>query len=66
VQLSDTLGRLTLETACEARWQGQLADGKGPGGAGPAYQNRIRYQLQRHATAAAGPGPRQLEWYLTA
>lgn len=67
IQLSDTLGRLTLEhrLRLEQRWQGQLAEGRGRAVQSWLYQSRIRYQL---AATLPLQGPRldAREWYLTA
>ncbi|TGE29432.1 DUF2490 domain-containing protein [Hymenobacter metallicola] len=66
VQLSDTVGRTTLEQRLrlEQRWQGQLAEGRGRRVQSWEYQNRIRYQLSV-VLPLQGPRLETGEWYLT-
>ncbi|GAA3953536.1 DUF2490 domain-containing protein [Hymenobacter algoricola] len=66
VQLSDTLGRLTLDQRLrlEQRWVGQLAEGRGRAVQSWQYQNRIRYQLAA-TLPLQGPRVEAGEWYLT-
>ena len=66
VQLSDTLGRLTLahRVRLEQRWLGQLPEGGSRVVRSWNFQNRIRYQLSA-TLPLQGARLDSREWYLT-
>ncbi|GAA4005111.1 hypothetical protein GCM10022408_16160 [Hymenobacter fastidiosus] len=66
VQLSDTIGRVTLDhrVRLEQRWIGQLSETGGRAVQDWEYQNRIRYQLAA-VLPLRGPRVEAGEWYLT-